>query len=181
MKAQTCGAISSQHIKPRAELRRRSFEAESRYTAATVVTVSSSKTLTGGLTAFSRRPELAEFRCVRGDARVAVQKTKRRVNQLLHSGAGDLTAKNDHAVAEYHTVRLEIPVYHAVAEYSERKTDPMFSLRADNGECGSSRKLVGTSVRLVGGEWKIHYVRRTRDVAGRNRKHQYRVKRKGTR
>ena len=28
------------------------------------------------------------------------------------------------------------------------------------------------------GEQKIHYVRRTRDVAGRNRKHQDRVKRK---
>ena len=53
--------------------------------------------------------------------------------------------------------------------------------RKDNGEFGTSRKLVGTSVRLVGGEWKIHYVRRTRDVAGRNRKHQDRVKRKGTR
>ena len=92
---------------------------------------SNSGTLTGGLTAFSRRPVLAEFRCVRGDARVAVQKTKRHVNQLLHSGAGDLTANNDHAVAEYHTVMLEIPVYHAVAEYSERKTDPMFSLRVD--------------------------------------------------
>ena len=44
--------------------------------------------------------------------------------------------------------------------------------RKDNGEFGTSRKLVGTSVRLVGGEWKIH------DVAGRNRKHQDRVKRK---
>ena len=95
------------------------------------LTVSSSGTLTGGLTAFSRRPVLAEFRCVRGDARVALQKTQRHVNQLLHSGAGDLTANNDHAVAEYHTVMLEIPVYHAVAEYSERKTDPMFSLRVD--------------------------------------------------
>ena len=31
------------------------------------------------------------------------------------------------------------------------------------------------------GEQKIHCVRRTRDVAGRNRKHQDRVKRKGTR
>ena len=92
---------------------------------------SNSGTLTEGLAAFSRRPVLAEFRCVRGDARVAVQKTKRHVNQLLHSGAGDLTANNDHAVAEYHTVMLEIPVYHAVAEYSERKTDPMFSLRVD--------------------------------------------------
>ena len=92
---------------------------------------SNSGTLTGGLTAFSRRPVLAEFRCVRGDARAAVQKTKRHVNQLLHSGAGDLTANNDHAVAEYRTVMLEIPVYHAVAEYSERKTDPVFSLRVD--------------------------------------------------
>ena len=92
---------------------------------------SNSGTLTGGLTAFSRRPVLAEFRCVRGDARVAVQKTERHVNQLLHSGVGDLTANNDHAVAEYHTVMLEIPVYNAVAEYSERKTDPMFSLRVD--------------------------------------------------
>ena len=79
----------------------------------------------------SRRPVLAEFRCVRGDARVAVHKTKRHVNQLLQSGAGDLTANNEHAVAEYHTVMLEIPVHHAVAEYSERKTDPMFSLRVD--------------------------------------------------
>ena len=78
-----------------------------------------------------RRPVLAEFRCVRGDACVAVEKTKRHVNQLLHSGAGDLTANNDHAVADYHTVMLEIPVYHVVAEYSERKTDPMFSLRVD--------------------------------------------------
>ena len=95
------------------------------------LTVSSSGTLTGGLTAFSRRPVFAEFRCVRGDAHVAVQKTKRHVNQLLHSGAGDLTANNDHVVAEYHTVMLEIPVYHAVAECSERKTDPMFSLRVD--------------------------------------------------
>ena len=50
--------------------------------------------------------------------------------------------------------------------------------RKDNGELGTSRKLVGTSVRFVGGEWKIHYVRRTRDVAGRNRKHEDRVKRK---
>ena len=50
--------------------------------------------------------------------------------------------------------------------------------RRDNGEFGKSTKLVGTSVRLVGGEWKIHYVRRTRDVARRNRKHQDRVKRK---
>ena len=181
MKAQTCGAISSQHIKPRQSWSEGASKQKVGIPQRQWSPVSSSKTLTGGLTAFSRRPVLAEFRCVRGDARVAVQKTKRRVNQLLHSGAGDLTAKNDHAVAEYHTVRLEIPVYHAVAEYSERKTDPMFSLRADNGECGSSRKLVGTSVRLVGGEWKIHYVRRTRDVAGRNRKHQYRVKRKGTR
>ena len=41
-----------------------------------------------------------------------------------------------------------------------------------------ARSSVGTSVRLVGGEWKFHYVRRTRDVAGRNRKHQDRVKRK---
>ena len=47
------------------------------------------------------------------------------------TSAGDLTANNDHAVAEYHTVMLEIPEYHAVAEYSERKTDPMFSLRVD--------------------------------------------------
>ena len=50
--------------------------------------------------------------------------------------------------------------------------------RKDNGEFGTSTKLVGTSVKLVGGEWKIHFVRRTRDVAGRNRKHQDRVKRK---
>ena len=50
--------------------------------------------------------------------------------------------------------------------------------RKDNGEFGTSRKLVGTSVRLVGGEWKFHYVHRTRDVAGRNRKHQDQVKRK---
>ena len=92
---------------------------------------SNSGTLTGGLTAFSRRPVLAEIRCARGDARGAVQKTKRHVNQLLHSGAGDLTANNDHAVAEYHTVMMEIPVYHVVAEHSERKTGPMFSLRVD--------------------------------------------------
>ena len=98
---------------------------------------------TGGLTAFSkagaavrffkrirrkRRTFAAEFRCYTIGHRAAVQKTES-VNQLLHSGAGDLTANNDHAVAEYHTVMLEIPVYHAVAEYSERKTDPMFSLR----------------------------------------------------
>ena len=69
---------------------------------------------TGGLTAFSkagaavrffkrirrkRQTFAAEFRCIRGDARVAVQQTERHVNQLLHSGAGDLTANNDHAVA----------------------------------------------------------------------------------
>ena len=46
---------------------------------------SNSGTLTGGLTAFSRRPVLAEFRCVRGDVRVAVQKTKRHVNQFLRN------------------------------------------------------------------------------------------------
>ena len=30
--------------------------------------------------------------------RAAVQKTERPLDQLLHSGAGDLTANNDHAV-----------------------------------------------------------------------------------
>ena len=35
----------------------------------------------------------------RGDACAAVRETERHVNQLLHSGAGDLTANNDHAVA----------------------------------------------------------------------------------
>ena len=72
------------------------------------------KSETGGLTAFSkagaavrflkrsrrkRQTFAAEFRCIRGDARVAVQKAERHVNQMLHSGAGDLTANNDHAVA----------------------------------------------------------------------------------
>ena len=104
------------------------------------------------------------------------------MKQLLHSGAGDLTANNDHAVAECHTVMLEIPEYHAVAEYSTRKDRPYvqstsgltsFS-RKDNGEFETSTKLVGTSVRLVGGECKILHG----DVARRNRKHQNRVKRK---
>ena len=107
------------------------------------------------------------------------------MDQLLHSGAGDLTADNDHAVAEYHTVMLENPVSRRCRVFREKdrhhvqSTSGLTSFsRKDNGEFGTSTKLVGTSVRLVGGEWKIHYVRRTRDVAGRNRKHQDRVKRK---
>ena len=63
------------------------------------LTVSNSGMLTGGLTTFSRRPVLAEFRCYAIGHRAAVQKTERHVNQLLHSGAGDLTANNDHVVA----------------------------------------------------------------------------------
>ena len=72
------------------------------------------KSETGGLTAFSKasaavrffrrirrktRTFAAEFRCYAIGHRAAVQKTERHVNQLLHSGAGDLTANNDHAVA----------------------------------------------------------------------------------
>ena len=92
------------------------------------LTVSNSGMLTGGLTTFSRIPVLAEFRCYAIGHRAAVQKTERHVNQLLHSGAGDLTANNDHAVAEYHTVMLEIPVYHAVAECSERERQTLCSV-----------------------------------------------------
>ena len=89
------------------------------------------KSETGGLTSFSKagaavrlseeNPQEKTNVCSRIwmlreiDHRAAVQKTERHVNQLLHSGAGDFTANNDHAVAEY----------------SERKTDPMFSLRVD--------------------------------------------------
>ena len=103
------------HTKPRAELRRRSLEAESRYTASSSGTLtggptvsSNSGTLTGGLTAFSRRPVLAEFRCVRGDARVACE-----------------------SVATQWSWRSYREQHHAVTEYTERKTDPMFSLRVD--------------------------------------------------
>ena len=64
---------------------------------------------------------------------------------------------------------LETPVYHAVAEYSKRKTDRPYD-QSTSGLTTFSRK--------DDGERKIHYVRRTRDVAGRNRKHQDRVKRK---
>ena len=46
-----------------------------------------------------RRTFAAEFRCYAIGHRAAVQKTERHVNQLLHSGAGDLTANNDHTVA----------------------------------------------------------------------------------
>ena len=109
--------------KPRAELRRRSLEAESRYTASNSGTLtggptvsSNSGTLTGGLTAFSRRPVLAEFRCVRGDARVAVQKTKRHVNQLLHSGAGDLTANN---ITPWQSIQRERQTLCSVYEWTD--------------------------------------------------------------
>ena len=88
-------------------------------------------------------------------------------------------------VPQYHTVMLENPVSRRCRVFREKdrhhvqSTSGLTSFsRKDNGEFGTSTKLVGTSVRLVGGEWKIHYVRRTRDVAGRNRKHQDRVKRK---
>ena len=60
--------------------------------------VDASQARQGGLATFSRRPVLAEFRCYTIDHRAAVKKTERHVNQLLHSGAGDLTANNDHAV-----------------------------------------------------------------------------------
>ena len=124
-------------------------------------TVSSSGTLTGGLTAFSRRPVLAEFRCVRGDALVAVQQTKRHVNQLLH---GDLTANNDHAA------------HSDVGDSSVSRRGRVFREK-DRPYVQSTRGLTSFS-RKDNGEWKIHYVRRTRDVAGRKRKHQDRVKRK---
>ena len=71
--------------------------------------------LTGGLTVFGRSRCIAsETRRdsrhsaedqywqnldARADACAAVRETERHVNQLLHSGAGDLTANNDHAVA----------------------------------------------------------------------------------
>ena len=154
---------------------------------------------TGGLTAFSkagaavrffkrirrkRRTFAAEFGCYAIGHRAA-EKTERHVNQLLHSGAGDLTANNDHAVAEYHTVMLDSSVSRRGRAFKEKdrlyvqSTSGLTSFsRKDNGEFGTSTKLVGTIVRLVGGEWKIHNVRRTRDVAGRNRKHQDRVERK---
>ena len=150
---------------------------------------SNSGTLTGGLTAFSRRPVLAEFRCVRGDARVAVQKTKEtcesvatqwswrsyreqrsRRGRVPHSDVGDSSVSRCGRVFR----EKDRPYVQSASGLTS------FS-RKDNGEFGTSRKLVGTSLTLVGGEWKIHYVRRTRDVAGRNRKHQDRVKRKGTR
>ena len=51
---------------------------------------------------------------------------------------------------------LETPVCRAVAEYSKRKTDPMFSL--------STSGLTSFS-RNGNGEQEIHYARRTRDVA----------------
>ena len=76
-----------------------------------------------------RSQEVSRHSAEDQDARVAVQKD-RETCESVASGVGDLIANNDHAVVEYHTVMLEIPVYHAVAE-SERKTDPMFSLRVD--------------------------------------------------
>ena len=67
----------------------------SQYSAA----VDASQARQGGLATPSRRPVLAECECARGDACAAVRQTERHVNQLLHSGAGDLTANDDHAVA----------------------------------------------------------------------------------
>ena len=60
--------------------------------------VDASQARQGGLATFSRRPVLAELRCNAIGHSAAVQNTERHVNQLLHSGAGDLTATNDHAV-----------------------------------------------------------------------------------
>ena len=159
------GAISSQHTKPRAELRRRSLEAESRYTAATV----------GRSQEVSRHSAEDQYWQSLDATRLATaqqcKKTERHLDQLLHSRAGDLIANNDHAVAEYHTVMLETPVSRRGRVFREKDRPYVQSTRGltsfsrkDNGEFGTSRKLVGTSVRLVGGEWKIHYVRRTRDV-----------------
>ena len=61
--------------------------------------------------------------------RSSAGKTERHVDQVPHSGAGSLTANNDHAVAEYHTVVLETPVCRAVADYPKRETDFVFSPR----------------------------------------------------
>ena len=45
------------------------------------------------------------------------------MDQVPHSGAGGLTANNDHAVAEYHTVVLETSVCRAVVSIQrERQT-----------------------------------------------------------
>ena len=171
------GAISSQRTKPRAELRRRSLEAESRYTAATVglsQEVSQKAATVGRSQEVSRHSAEDQYWQSLDATRLATaqqcKKTERHLDQLLHSRAGDLIANNDHAVAEYHTVMLETPVSRRGRVFREKDRPYVQSTRGltsfsrkDNGEFGTSRKLVGTSVRLVGGEWKIYYVRRTRD------------------
>ena len=65
---------------------------------------------------------------------------------------------------------LEIAVCRVLAEYSEKNR---LYVQFTSGLTFFSRNDTG--------EEKIHNDRRTRDVAGRNRKHQDRVKRKGTR
>ena len=50
------------------------------------------------------------------------------MDQVPHCGAGGLTANNDHAVAEYHTVVLETSVCRAVVgQYPKRETDSVQS------------------------------------------------------
>ena len=67
------------------------------------------KSETGGLTAFSKACAQDDEYSQNLDATrlIAAQqckKTERHVNQLLHSGAGDLTANNDHAVAPWQSI-----------------------------------------------------------------------------
>ena len=92
-----------------AELRRRSLEAfsRSRYTATVGCSqevsqysaeVDTSQARQGGLATLAE-DQYWQNLDARGDACAAVRETERHVNQLLHSGAGDLPANNDHAVA----------------------------------------------------------------------------------
>ena len=77
------------------------------------------------------KDHMAEFRCMRGDAHTAVQEmTDRHRDQEPHSGGGSLTANNDYAVTECHTVVLKTSPGHAVAESQRPDKSP-------HGQCNT--------------------------------------------
>ena len=123
---------------------------------------------TGGLTAFSkagtavsllkrscrkRRTFAAEFKCIRGDARVAT-KDRETCESVATQWSWRSYREQRSRRGEYHTVMLETQVSRRGRVFIEKDR---FYVESTSGLTFFSRK--------DDGEQKIHYVRRTRDVA----------------
>ena len=90
------------------------------------------------------------------DHRAAVQETEmRQRDQEPHSGGRSLTANNDYAVTEYHTVVLKTSADHAVAESQsrrpERKGTLLYSTRPWKHEAPTANQRPRSSAVLRGG------------------------------